>query len=145
VLGGGAGLQMQAKLISPELAPSSCCTIHPAGMLILLLYMVPRQHSMHKTAGYTTDRTPARYLVLAGCSSVACQSYPSCQLHIPMHHCACTTQDKVHKRTQGTESSLIMSLVKGLVANLHRQAVIVAAGSDLADSPQLVAAAATVV
>ncbi len=34
---------------------------------------------------------------------------------------------------------------QGLVANLHRQAVIVAACSDLADSPQLVAAAATVV
>ena len=100
MLGCGAGLQMQAKVISPELAPSSCCTIHPAGMLILLLCMVPRQHSMQKDAGDTTERTPARYLVLARCSSVACQSYPSCQSHIPIHHCACISQEKRHKRTR---------------------------------------------
>ncbi len=55
MLGGGAGLQMQAKLISPELAPSSCCTEHPAGKLVLLLRIAPRQHIMHKSAGDIAD------------------------------------------------------------------------------------------
>jgi len=117
VLGGGAGLQMQAKVISPELAPSSCCTEHPAGKVVLLLRIVPCQRIMHKTAGDIADSnadSEFRQLLLGTwCyQGIACQSDPSSQLHIPIHHCACITQEKMHKRTQGTEPSLIMSLVR---------------------------------
>ncbi len=57
-----------------------------------------------------------------------------------MYHTGENAQENSRYRTQ-----LNNVTCQALVADLHRPAAIVAACTDLADSPQLVAAAATVV
>ncbi len=57
-----------------------------------------------------------------------------------MYHTGDNAQENSRYRTQLDDVSC-----QGLVTDLHRPAVIVAACTDLADSPELVSAAATIV